>query len=116
MLGSVPDDPAVRARAEDLRRWRAEFPATDPIDSLIPRQRAVVVGVVYKIRLVPGRGFDVSIDDGTGRLVASWTGRSRLPGVELGAGLRLSATVATDPDGTLRMRNPEYALVAEPYR
>lgn len=110
------DQAASRARAEDLRRWRAEFPLTTPIDAVTPREKGVVVGVVSKIRLVPGRGFEVTIEDGTGRLVASWTGRSRLPGVELGAGLRLHATIAADPDGTLRMRNPEYALVAEPYR
>ncbi len=112
----MADEAVLRTRAEDLRRWRAEFSSTVPIDSVTPRQKAVVVGVVSKIRLVPGRGFDVTIEDGTGRLVASWTGRSRLPGVDLGAGLRLDGTVASDPDGTLRMRNPEYALVAEPYR
>jgi hypothetical protein len=112
----MADEAVVRARAEDLRRWRSEFANTSPIDSLTPRQKSEVVGVVFKIRLDPGRGFEATIEDGTGRLMASWTGRSRLPGVELGAGLRLTGTVATDPDGRLRMRNPEYALVAEPYR
>jgi hypothetical protein len=109
-------DPATRARAEDLRRWRSEYPEATAIDSLTTRHPAVVVGVVYKIRLVPDRGLEVTIEDGSGQLTASWTGRTALPGVELGAGLRLSGTVSRERDGSLRMRNPEYALVAEPYR
>lgn len=109
-------DAAAKARAADLRRWRSEYPDATAIDSVKPRHRTVVVGVVSRIRLVPGRGLEVTIEDGSEELTASWTGRSTLPGVELGAGLRLSGTVAVERDGSLRMRNPEYALVAEPYR
>ncbi|MPZ87862.1 MAG: hypothetical protein GEU81_07260 [Nitriliruptorales bacterium] len=109
-------DASARTRAEDLRRWRSEYSDARAIDALTPRYRAVVVGVVHKIRLVPGRGLEATIEDGSGQLTASWTGRSALPGVELGTGLRLSGTVARERDGSLRMRNPEYALVAEPYR
>lgn len=110
------DEAVLRARAEDLRRWRAEYGDTVPIAEVEPRRRSVVVGVVFKVRLERGRSFDAVIEDGTGRLAASWTGRSQLPGITLGAGLRLEGTVAVDRDGTLRMRNPEYDLVAEPYR
>ncbi len=108
-------DPAARARAEDLQTWRSEYTDATPLSDLRPRHRAIAVGVVSRILLVPGRRLDVTIEDGTGRLTATWTGRTQLPGVELGAGLRLSGTVADD-DGLKRMRNPEYALVAEPYR
>lgn len=112
----MPDAAALRARAEDLRTWRAEFPDVEPIAAVTPRRRTVVVGVVIRIRLDPGRSFDVVVEDGTGRLTASFTGRSHVPGVELGSGLRLTGTVAAEQDRTLRMRNPEYALVQEPYR
>jgi hypothetical protein len=111
----MPDDDASRIRNEDLRRWRAQFQDATPIGSLPPRERAVAVGVVHKIRLVPGKGLEVTLEDGTGRLTASWSGRSNLPGLELGAGLRITGTVAEERDGGLRVRNPEYALVAEPY-
>lgn len=111
----MPDkDPATLARAEDLRAWRGEYADATPLDELQPRHPAVAVGVVSRMLLVPGRSLDVTVEDGTGRLIATWTGRTRLPGVELGAGLRLTGTVS-QADGVYRMRNPEYALVAEPY-
>jgi hypothetical protein len=112
----MSDAAALRARAEDLRTWRAEFPDVSAIEAVVPRQRNVVVGVVIRVRLDPGRSFDVVVEDGTGRLTASFSGRSHVPGIELGAGLRLTGTVAVEKDGTRRMRNPEYAFVQEPYR
>ena len=107
---------AESARAADLRRWRQEFVDATPIDAVRPRQRSMVVGVVIKMRLNPGRGVEVTVEDGTGRVSAAWTGRTRLPGVRLGAGLRLIGTIAQDRDRTLRLRNPEYELVSDPYR
>jgi hypothetical protein len=111
----MPDDAALRAREEDLRTWRSEFPDATPIGEVRPRHPTQVVGVVWKLRLIPGRSIEASIEDGTGRLTGVWTGRTRLPGVALGAGLELTGTVALERDGRLLMRNPEYALVAEPY-
>jgi len=70
--------------------------------------------VVQRIRLVPGRSIDVTVHDGSGRLTATWTGRTTLPGVELGGGLRMQGTVAEE-GGRRRMRNPDWSLVAEPY-
>ena len=105
----------LSSRAEDLRRWSRQFADTTPIGQVIPRQRATVVGVVHKIRLLPGKALEATIEDGTGRLTAEWLGRFQLSGVELGSGLRLSGTVAVDPDGKRRMRNPDHQPVAEPY-
>jgi hypothetical protein len=113
---SADVDPLLAARDEDLRLWRSEYPAATPISELTPRHPATAVGVVTRVRLVPRKSIEVDVEDGTGRLAATWTGRTRLPGVQLGAGLRLTGTVAVDSGGTVRMRNPEYALVAEPYR
>lgn len=101
--------------AEDLRRWSRQFPDTTPIAELRPRRGATVAGVVHKIRLLPGRSLEATVDDGSGRLTAEWVGRSRLAGIELGSGLLLSGTVAVDNDGRRRMRNPDYQSVAEPY-
>lgn len=109
-------DPNAVARAEDLRTWRSAYTDAVPLDQVVPRSRTVVVGVVVRIRLDPGRAIEVTVEDGSGRLTATWTGRTRLPGVEFGTGLRLSGTAAVGRDGAMRMRNPQYALVAEPYR
>jgi hypothetical protein len=102
-------------RDEDLRRWRDRFPQSTPIAELRSRHAGSCVGVVRRIRLVPGRTLEVTIEDGSGRLTAVWTGRSRLPGLRLGAGLRVTGTVAQGSDGARVIRNPDWALVAEPY-
>jgi hypothetical protein len=102
-------------RAQDLRRWRSEFADATPIAELRPRHRATCVGVVRKIRVVPGRALEVTVEDGSGRLTAVWTGRNNLPGLELGGGLRLNGTVAVDDEGARRILNPAWTLVAEPY-
>lgn len=105
----------LSSRSEDLRRWSRQFPDTVPIAEVTPRQRATVVGVVQKMRILPGKALETTVEDGTGRLTAEWVGRSQLPGVGLGTALRLSGTVALDTDGRRRMRNPDYQSVAEPY-
>ncbi|HWB72253.1 MAG TPA: hypothetical protein VG452_08540 [Egibacteraceae bacterium] len=110
----MPLDP-VEARAQDLRRWRDQFHDATPIAELRSRHTGTCVGVVRKIRLVPGRTLEVMVEDGTGRLTATWTGRSSLPGVELGGGLRLTGTVAEMADGNRRVLNPDWMPVAEPY-
>lgn len=107
-------DSATRNRNEDLKRWQAQFADATPIAELRPRHQGTCVGVVHKIRLVPGRCIDVTIEDGTERLTATWTGRSALTGIELGGGLMLTGTVAL-AEGALRMRNPDWSLVVEPY-
>jgi hypothetical protein len=109
-----PVDP-VAARDTDLRRWRAAFVDATPIADLQPRQPGTCVGVVHAIRLVPRRSLEVTIEDGSGRLIAVWPGRTRLPGLELGGALRLSGTVRRDDDGVRRMLNPAWTPVAEPY-
>jgi hypothetical protein len=105
----------LTARDEDLRVWREQFPDAVAIRHLRPRQKGTCVGVVRKIRLDPGSLLRVTVEDGSGRLTAVFTGRSNLPGLELGGGLRLSGTVAGDTDGEAQMRNPAWAPVAEPY-
>ena len=106
-------DPSV-SRADDLRVWREQFGDATPIQNLRLRQRDTCVGVVEKIRLDPGRQLTLTLEDGSGRMTAVFTGRSNLPGLELGAAFRLTGTVAATPNG-VQMRNPTWAPVTEPY-
>lgn len=99
----------------DLRRWREQFAEATPIAELRPRRNATVVGVVMRIRVVPGRSLTLRLSDGTGELESVWSARNALAGITLGSGLRLSATVARDQDGQWRMRNPAWTPVAEPF-
>jgi hypothetical protein len=107
-------DPIV-SRDADLRVWRDQFGDATPISDLRLRQRGTCVGVVEKIRLDPGRQLAVTLEDGTGRITAVFTGRSNLPGLELGAAFRLTGTVAGTGEDVLQMRNPTWAPVIEPY-
>jgi hypothetical protein len=107
--------PGLRPRREeDLHNWRGDFPDATPIAELRLRNVGTCVGIATRIRLDPRRSLEVTVEDGTGRLKAVWLGRSRLPGLRLGAGLRLTGTVALDDDIRV-LRNPEYELVADPY-
>lgn len=110
----MPFDPDV-TRDEDLRAWREQFADAVPIAALIARERQTCVGVVEKIRLDPGRQLEVTVEDGSGRLTAVFSGRSNLPGLELGAALRLTGTVMPFNGHGVHMRNPTWAGVTEPY-
>jgi hypothetical protein len=103
------------ARNADLMVWRAQFADALAISDLRPRQRQTCVGVVEKIRLDPRRQLEVTVDDGTGTITAIFTGKSNLPGLELGAALRLTGTVLANGNGETEMRNPAWGAVAEPY-
>lgn len=109
-----PVDPVV-TRDHDLRRWQATFDDVRPIADLPARHKGTCVGIVKAIRLDPGEALEVTIEDGTGSVVARWPHRTELGGLELGSGLRLEGTVAEDPDGTRRMLNPAWVPILEPY-
>lgn len=106
---------AAVARDVELRRWRQGFRDVTAIADLAERQAGTCVGVVAAIRLTPRRSLEVTVEDGSGRLVATWLGRTNLPGLQLGGALRLSGTVSAEPDGTRRMRNPAWTPVRGPY-
>lgn len=99
----------------DLRRWADRFPDAVPIGALVPRREQAVVGVVTGLRLLPGRWLTVVLRDGSGEVEATWTGRSSLPGVDLGGALRCAATVAEEPDGRRVLRSPAWRPVAGPF-
>jgi hypothetical protein len=102
------------ATRRQLDRWCQLFEGTTRIEDLEPRAHATALGVIERLRLVPGESIEVVVSDGTGRLRASWHAREAFPGLELGRGLRLEGTVCTD-EGVAHMRNPTWCLVRDPY-
>lgn len=97
-----------------LDAWCELFEGCGRIADLPSRERATTVGVIERLRLVPGESVEAVLTDGTGRLRATWTTRDAMPGLELGRGLRLEGTVCID-EGTAQMRNPSWCLVRDPY-
>ena len=100
--------------AAHLDAWCTLFEGCTRLADVQPRQHTTAVGVVQRIRLVPGQSIEAVISDGTGRLRAVWTGVNVLRGLELGRGLRLEGTVCCDNETPL-MRNPTWCLVRDPY-
>ena len=97
-------------------RDEAQFPApadTAPIGSAGPRRHIRVCGEVSRLRVTPARGVPslcVQVSDGTGTVVAVWTGRRSLGGVSLGRRIILEGVAAESPDG-LTFMNPAYELL-----
>jgi amino acid transporter len=104
-------------RELDRQRREARFanggPATERVAHIALRQRVDVAGEVVHLRVVPRAGspsLEVSIDDGTGMVVAVFTGRRGIAGIDPGRALRI-AGVAREDRGRVLMVNPEYTLL-----
>jgi hypothetical protein len=78
-----------------------------------PRTPARICGEVAAIQVVPRAGspsLEVTVDDGSGRAVAVFSGRKRIAGVEPGRGIVLEG-VCGSADGRLQLLNPAYTLL-----
>lgn len=87
-----------------------------PISDVTPRQYATVVGEITSVRIVPRTDgspwLEATIKDGSGALVAMWTGRRRMPGIRTGRRLKVAGRGApTGSQGRLKVLNPEYELL-----
>lgn len=94
----------------------SSIPGVTPIAEVTPRTYATVVGEISSVRIVPKADgspwLEATIKDGTGAMVAMWTGRRRMPGIRTGRRLKMSGRGA--PEGTqqrLKVLNPEYELL-----
>jgi len=104
-------------RATNLKEWADSIPETIRIKDIAPRCGCRAVGVIQKIRIDPRTGtgsVEVTLDDGTGRLLARWLGRSKLNGIALGKGLEVEATAGDHAGDELVVLNPSYRLMPGP--
>lgn len=78
-----------------------------------PRTPARICGEVAALQVVPRAGspsLEVTVDDGSGRAVAVFTGRRRIAGIEPGRGIVLEGVAGTH-GGRLQLLNPAYTLL-----
>lgn len=113
-MAPLISDKVAGTRVRQLQSWCELFEGCTRIAELEPRQHAVALGVIQRLRLVPGESMEAVLTDGTAKLRAIWTGPDVLTGLELGRGVRLEGTVSTEA-GTPVMRNPTWCLVRDPY-
>ena len=97
----------------ERRRGRFDGLSLTPLDQVQPRVRCTVGGEVSRTRITPRSGiqaFEITVDDGTGTLVAVFTGRRHISGMEHHRGVMLEG-VPRDEHGHLVMLNPAYTLL-----
>jgi len=102
-------------RQLDQARLQERYQGLDlvPIHGAPLRTPVRISGEVQENRVVPRAGapsLEVTIDDGTGRAVAIFTGRKRIGGLGLGRGVLLEG-VARNERGRTVLLNPAYTLL-----
>lgn len=85
------------------------------IADVVPRQPSTVVGEILSVQVISKAGapwLEVTVSDGTGKLVAMWTGRREIAGIKAGQRLVLKGRSSpTGPGGRLLLYNPLYELL-----
>ncbi|MEY2418958.1 MAG: hypothetical protein QOG90_1638 [Actinomycetota bacterium] len=109
----IPVEEHDRAKLAD---FCASIPGVTPIVNVEPRTYATVVGEISSVRIVPKTDgspwLEATIKDGTGAMVAMWTGRRRMPGIRTGRRLKMSGRGAPFGESKrLKVLNPEYELL-----
>lgn len=101
---------------EQLRDFCSSHPGVEAIGVVKPRVPTTVIGEIVAVRIVPKREgspwLEVTISDGSGKLVALWTGRRRIAGIKAGQRLVLTGRPSpSGPGGRLLIYNPLYELL-----
>lgn len=107
--------PVSQLDLERLRQFCSSLPGVIPIAEAQPRQEVSVVGEITSLRIVPRAGspsLEVTIRDGSGSLVAVWTGRRKIAGVAPGKRIVVSGRGTPEgPGRRLLILNPRYELL-----
>lgn len=83
------------------------------VSDLIPRQRALVSGVLRSVVLRPAtqvRAVEAELYDGSGALALIWLGRRQIIGIEPGRRILVEGMIG-EVHGERRMFNPRYELL-----
>lgn len=109
--------PVSELDRERLRTFCQKVDGAVPIAEVRARAEATVVGEIVSLRIVPRPDgcpwLEATINDGTGSIVAMWTGRTQIAGVASGRRLVISGRGApTGRGGRLLVLNPRYELLA----
>ncbi|MEX2588178.1 MAG: OB-fold nucleic acid binding domain-containing protein [Actinomycetota bacterium] len=107
-------DQTEELHRQQTLKWCREVPGVDHAEDCRKRSRRRIAGIVESIRLIPtsnSNTLEVTIFDGTDRIIGVWLGRKAIPGVNLGSHLILEGTVGCFRRGPLQIINPAYELL-----
>ena len=115
MLRRLTASPAA-LDSERLQQFCSAVPNVTRIGDVVARAEVAVVGEISTLRIVPqpdgSPWLQATITDGTGSIVAMWTGRRRIPGIRPGQRLIvLGRGAPTGRGGRLVIYNPRYELL-----
>lgn len=114
--GRVSAPKLTASHAElDRARLQARFAQQQgvAIADVMPRVRVAVDGEIVATRVVPRAGspwLEVTVSDGTASIVAVFTGRRRVGGIDPGRAIRIEGVVIEEHQRR-RMLNPTYTLL-----
>jgi hypothetical protein len=110
----------LRTPAEEIARAQLEefcgnCPGVVPIAEVRPRQEVSAAGEIRSLRIVPragGPSLEATVTDGTGTIIASWTGRRQIAGISPGRRLIIHGRAnPCGPAGRMVLFNPTYELL-----
>ena len=109
--------PARELDRERLREFCSSHNGCTPIAEARPREEITVVGEITCVSIIPkvegSPWLEATISDGTGSVVAMWTGRRKIAGIKPGQRLVVRGRgSAKKPGERLRIYNPHYELLA----
>lgn len=100
---------------EALRDFCSKLSGVTHIGEVTARQEVSIVGEISSLRIVPRAGcpsLEATVSDGTGTIVAAWTGRRQIAGVSPGRRLVLHGRAnPAGPAGRFVIYNPRYELL-----
>lgn len=103
---------AVTDRDEHALAYHATAPGVTPIGAVARSQRVTVEGRIKIVQAgtVAGKSLEAQLFDETGGLRLLFFGRTRIPGIEPGAIVRVTGRVG-EYKGHLALANPNYELL-----
>jgi len=96
--------------AAEVREWSESVIGAVRIAGAPTREPVRVAGAVRRITVRTGEGYDslvALVSDGTGEVMAAWTGRRSIPGLTLGTRIVLEGAIGEER-GVRKMVNPRY--------
>jgi len=101
--------------SERLRKVCERF-GTVRIADVEARQEVAVAGEITSLRIVPRAGspsIEAAVNDGTGCVVAVWTGRRQIAGIAPGRRIEVRGRLnpGNGSDNRLYLYNPRYELI-----